>query len=145
MFTAHSLRYLLLGLVLFCTIGQLGVSSGVGGIGDGIEVVSADPLAAREAAARAATVAEKAGGGGGAAVAEATNVLVTIINELISLLSYVLAPLVMLAGWLLSPDWTFGDIFGLRPVLKQLWILISNVVYVIFAFILVFVAFANIF
>lgn len=51
----------------------------------------------------------------------------------------------MLAGWLLSPDWTFGEVFGLRPVFHGLWILISNVVYVVFGFMLVFVAFANIF
>lgn len=51
----------------------------------------------------------------------------------------------MLAGWLLSPDWTFGEVFGLRPILHQLWVLVSNVVYVIFGFFLVFIAFANIF
>lgn len=51
----------------------------------------------------------------------------------------------MLAGWLLTPDWVFGEIFGLRPVFHNLWILISNIVYIIFAFLLVAMAFMNIF
>lgn len=76
---------------------------------------------------------------------EAMGTLVDISNVIIKLLSIFLTPLIMLAGWLLSPDWTFGDILGLRPILHKLWILISNVVYVVFGFMLVFVAFANIF
>jgi hypothetical protein len=51
----------------------------------------------------------------------------------------------MLAGWLLTPDWVFGEVFGLRPVLHDLWILVSNMVYVVFAFLLVVMAFMNIF
>jgi len=76
---------------------------------------------------------------------DAVATLVSIANLAIGVLTFLITPLIMLAGWLLSPDWTFGDIFGLRPVFHNLWILVSNVVYVIFAFILVFVAFANIF
>jgi hypothetical protein len=60
------------------------------------------------------------------------NSIITALNLVIELLTFLITPLIMLAGWLLSPDWTFGEIFGLRPVLHQLWILISNVVYVIF-------------
>ena len=71
--------------------------------------------------------------------------IISILNLGIGVLTFLITPLIMLAGWLLSPDWTFGEIFGLRPILHQLWILISNVVYVIFGFMLVFVAFANIF
>lgn len=71
--------------------------------------------------------------------------LVTFMNLGIGALTFLITPLIMLAGWLLSPDWTFGDIFNLRPILHSLWRLISNVVYVIFGFMLVFVAFANIF
>lgn len=51
----------------------------------------------------------------------------------------------MLAGWLLSPDWTFGDVFNMRDTLHQLWVLISNLVYVVFAFLLIVIAFRNIF
>ena len=71
--------------------------------------------------------------------------LVTLMNLGIGTLTFLITPLIMLAGWLLSPDWTFGDIFNLRPIFHSLWILVSNVVYVIFGFLLVFVAFANIF
>lgn len=71
--------------------------------------------------------------------------IISFLNLGIGVLTFLITPLIMLAGWLLSPDWTFGEIFGLRPILHQLWILISNVVYVIFGFMLVFVAFANIF
>ncbi|MDD5197356.1 MAG: hypothetical protein PHN60_00685 [Candidatus Gracilibacteria bacterium] len=73
------------------------------------------------------------------------NTIISILNLGIGILTFLITPLIMLAGWLLSPDWTFGEIFGLRPILHQLWILISNVVYVIFGFMLVFIAFANIF
>jgi hypothetical protein len=75
----------------------------------------------------------------------AINTIVSVLNLGIGVLTFLTTPLIMLAGWLLSPDWTFGEIFGLRPILHQLWILVSNVVYVIFGFMLVFVAFANIF
>ncbi len=71
--------------------------------------------------------------------------LVTLMNIGIGALTFLITPLIMLAGWLLSPDWTFGDIFNLRPILHSLWVLVSNVVYVIFGFMLVFIAFANIF
>ena len=76
---------------------------------------------------------------------ETINSIISFFNLGIGVLTFCITPLIMLAGWLLSPDWTFGEIFGLRPILHQLWILVSNVVYVIFGFMLVFVAFANIF
>lgn len=70
---------------------------------------------------------------------------IDIANLFIGVLTFLITPLIMLAGWLLSPDWTFGEIFWLRPILHQIWIFISNIVYVIFGFFLVFIAFANIF
>lgn len=71
--------------------------------------------------------------------------MVAFLNIILGVITFLITPLVMLAGWLLSPDWTFGEIFGLRAVFHNIWILISNVVYVIFAFILVTIAFMNIF
>lgn len=68
-----------------------------------------------------------------------------VINGVIELVNLVFLPATILAGWLLSPDWTFGEIFGLRPIIHQLWVLVSNVVYVIFAFLLIGMAFMNIF
>lgn len=44
----------------------------------------------------------------------------------------------------LSPEWISGNIFWLSSKLKEISILVSNVVYLAFAFILVFIAFANI-
>lgn len=70
---------------------------------------------------------------------------IDVANLFIGVLTFLITPLIMLAGWLLSPDWTFGEIFWLRPILHQIWIFISNIVYVIFGFFLVFIAFANIF
>lgn len=70
---------------------------------------------------------------------------VKAINAAINLMYALLTPLLALAGWLLTPDWAFGEIFGMRVVLHDLWILISNIVYVIFAFLLVAMAFMNIF
>ena len=67
------------------------------------------------------------------------------VNGIIEVVMMVFLPATILAGWLLSPDWTFGEIFGLRPIIHSLWVLISNVVYVIFAFLLIAMAFMNIF
>lgn len=69
----------------------------------------------------------------------------TLVNGVVELVMMLFLPATILAGWLLSPDWTFGEIFGLRPIIHDLWVLMSNVVYVIFAFLLVWLAFLNIF
>ena len=45
----------------------------------------------------------------------------------------------------MSPDWTSGDVFGLRPMIHALWITISNVIYFIYAVLLIFIALATIF
>ncbi len=77
--------------------------------------------------------------------AQGAQAAATFINGLHSVIQILFLPATMLAGWLLSPDWTFGEIFGLRVVFHDLWVLVSNVVYAIFAFILVGIAFMNIF
>lgn len=51
----------------------------------------------------------------------------------------------MLASWLMSPDWTAGDLFGIRPTLHNLWITVSNITYFIYAILLIFIAIATIF
>lgn len=61
------------------------------------------------------------------------------------MISALLTPAVILAGWLLSPDWTMGDFFGLRKYFLQVWILVSNLVYIAFALILLFLAVMQIF
>ncbi len=120
---------------LFLTSGELTVKPN-----DGVHFASGGVYSAMAAGVEAASKDKTK-----EVVSDTTNAMVDIANFAIKLLSIFLTPLIMLAGWLLSPDWTFGDIFGLRPILHQLWVLVSNVVYVIFGFMLVFVAFANIF
>ena len=44
----------------------------------------------------------------------------------------------------LYPGWVNGTMFGLEDYLKIIWIFVSNVVYFIFAFILIAIAFMNI-
>jgi len=46
-------------------------------------------------------------------------------------------PMIAFAGWLLSPDWTYGDLFGMRELLYRLWVLSSNIAYFGYALILV--------
>ena len=45
----------------------------------------------------------------------------------------------------MSPDWTSGDLFGIRPLIHDLWIMVSNVTYFIYAILLIFIALATIF
>lgn len=76
---------------------------------------------------------------------QAVNWAIDLLNPVIFIISLIVQPLSMFAGWLLSPDWVFGDIINLRPVLHNIWIMVSNFVYIIFAFFLVAIAFMNIF
>lgn len=52
--------------------------------------------------------------------------------------------LTSLVSLLLFPGWTSGNIIGLDTYMKEIWILVSNVVYFIFAFILIYIAVMNI-
>ncbi|MDD3119996.1 MAG: hypothetical protein PHF46_01145 [Candidatus Gracilibacteria bacterium] len=72
----------------------------------------------------------------------------TILDSLdvvVKIMNLLLAPLILLIGWLLSPDWTFGDFIGLRPMLHTLWIFIFNMVYIIFALLIIGIGVYNIF
>lgn len=44
----------------------------------------------------------------------------------------------------LEPGWTTWSVFGLNDILKNIWVMISNIVYFIFAFLLIAIAFMNI-
>ena len=63
------------------------------------------------------------------------------ISTIISVLLWALTYLVTL---FLTPEWTSGTVFGLSKNLKDIWVLMSNIVYFAFAFILIAIAFANI-
>lgn len=71
--------------------------------------------------------------------------IVQVMNFVFTVITFLLTPAVILAGWLLSPDWTMGDFFGLRPYFIQVWVLVSNLVYIIFALMLLFMAIMQIF
>lgn len=59
-------------------------------------------------------------------------------------ISVFLALLTYLGTVFLSPEWINGSLFWLNEYFKSIWVLVSNVVYLIFAFILIWIAFMNI-
>ncbi len=69
--------------------------------------------------------------------AEFTEFLLKWISLLLALITY-------LATMFLSPEWINGSLFWLNVYFHEIWILVSNVVYFIFAFILIWIAFMNI-
>jgi hypothetical protein len=71
--------------------------------------------------------------------------IIQLMNIVFAMISALLTPAVILAGWLLTPDWTMGDFFGLRPYFINVWVLVSNLVYIAFAIILLFMAIMQIF
>jgi hypothetical protein len=80
-----------------------------------------------------------------AAQSEPMQTAIEVLNVLFAMISAILTPAVILAGWLLTPDWTMGDFFGLRPYFLKIWILVSNLVYIAFALILLYLAVMQIF
>ncbi len=67
-----------------------------------------------------------------------------LVNAIIWVFSLILWIWTNLVWMFLSPDWSTWGIFWLTPTLKSLWIIITNVVYIWFAFILVYIAIMNI-
>lgn len=76
---------------------------------------------------------------------DAVEMILQVMEIIFALISALLTPAVILAGWLLSPDWTMGDFFGLRKYFINVWVLVSNLVYIAFALILLFMAVMQIF
>lgn len=66
---------------------------------------------------------------------------VQIILNVVSVFIWVLTSLVSI---LLYPGWVNWEIINLWPYLKKIWIMVSNIVYFLFAFILIWIAFMNI-
>ena len=71
--------------------------------------------------------------------------LVNGLKIILDILTIIVSPAIILASWLMSPDWTSGDLFQIRPMIHQLWIVVSNVTYFIYAILLIFIAMATIF
>lgn len=47
-------------------------------------------------------------------IQKAYNAFVVLLNSATDILTIFVAPAIMFAGWLMSPDWTTGDFFGIR-------------------------------
>jgi hypothetical protein len=70
--------------------------------------------------------------------------LLYFIDLIITIWTLIMSLITILLWRLLSPDWINGTIFGMEGIMKELWILMSNIVYLIFAFLLIVIAFMNI-
>ena len=70
--------------------------------------------------------------------------LVDALNWFIAVAATLLGLITAFITLFTYPGWTNGTLFGLTEYLRDIWVLVSNVVYFIFAFILVTIAFMNI-
>lgn len=67
------------------------------------------------------------------------------VNAILWVVTVIISPVIIFAGWLMSPDWTSGDLFGLREPMHKMWIIVSNIIYFIYAILLIMIALATIF
>jgi hypothetical protein len=80
--------------------------------------------------------------------AEMTKMLQSLVNGLNIILGFItlaVSPAILFAGWLMSPDWTSGDLFGLRAPMYALWVTVSNIVYFVYAVMLILIALGTMF
>lgn len=73
------------------------------------------------------------------------NKIIGGLNIALAVLSAMISPIVLFVGWLMSPDWTSGDLFGLRAPMYALWVTVSNIVYFIYAILLILIALGTMF
>ena len=73
------------------------------------------------------------------------NNLIDSLNIILAVLSTIISPVILFVGWLLSPDWTSGDLFGLRTPMYTLWVTVSNIVYFVYAILLILIALGTMF
>ena len=66
------------------------------------------------------------------------------VSALMQWIGVLLAMATYLTTMFLSPEWINGSLFWLNSHFRDVWILVSNVVYFIFAFVLIWIAFMNI-
>lgn len=71
--------------------------------------------------------------------------MIDTLNIALGVLSVLVSPVILFVGWLMSPDWTSGDLFGLRAPMYTLWVTVSNVVYFIYAILLILIALGTMF
>ena len=75
---------------------------------------------------------------------EMIKTVINIVNWIITFISVILWVISYLVALFLSPWWYNWSFFNLDEHFRSLWILISNLVYFIFAFLLIWIAFMNI-
>ena len=75
---------------------------------------------------------------------ETTDTIIRVLNGILVGAASILWVATSFVTIFIYPGWTNGTMFGLQDYLKEIWILVSNVVYFIFAFILIGIAFMNI-
>lgn len=75
---------------------------------------------------------------------EEANNLKTLVGMLFKFVAMILAALTGMVWFFLTPEWVNGELFHLGAMLKYIWIMVSNVVYLIFAILLIVIAFMNI-
>ncbi len=70
--------------------------------------------------------------------------IIKAVDYFLAIVSTLLWTLTWLISLLLNPGWVNWTIFWFETYLKDMWIMISNIVYFIFAFVLITIAFMNI-
>ncbi len=73
------------------------------------------------------------------------NNIINTLNIILAVLSAMITPIILFVGWLMSPDWTSGDLFGLRTPMYSLWVTVSNIVYFVYAILLILIALGTMF
>ena len=68
----------------------------------------------------------------------------SIVNVIFVIAWMFIGLLTQLVALFLNPGWINGNIVGIAPHMKTIWIMISNIVYFIFAILLIVIAFMNI-
>lgn len=78
---------------------------------------------------------------------QTSSLAIQVFNQINNWFAVLLGFMTFLVGLFLYPDWTSGAVIwigGSDGALKQMWILISNVVYFVFALIFIGIAFMNV-
>lgn len=75
---------------------------------------------------------------------ETRNDIATTIDYVMKFIWGLLWMLTYVSSMFLSPEWINGSLFWLNEKFREIWILVSNLVYFVFAMILIWVAFMNI-
>lgn len=69
---------------------------------------------------------------------------VIAVNAIYKIVAWIMWILTAFVSLFLQPEWVNGTFIDLDLYMREIWIFVSNIVYFIFAFLLIFIAFANI-